>query len=151
MNSNDIAATLAKHQRQSQGMTSTSPDICLCGERVMPDKNEEDVEVRRNRAFAEHQSAMLPTAARPKEPRPLSGDEVLRLQIIWSRPDHGLDAYNDLVAVVERIKLDAQTPDEPMPFAVPGHCVTIDGEWWHEMGSCLHGSERKPCCGLVER
>lgn len=33
-----------------------------------------------------------------------------------------------------------------MLTAIPGHCISIDGDLWHEIGSCLHGRSQEPCC-----
>lgn len=34
-------------------------------------------------------------------------------------------------------------------FGVPGHCYSIDGDWWHEPGACRWCTSN-PCCGVVE-
>jgi hypothetical protein len=55
-------AVLAAHYWAGHGMSYGSPDTCACGERTMPERGDEDVMVRRARAFAEHQAAMLAAA-----------------------------------------------------------------------------------------
>jgi hypothetical protein len=61
----NVAAVLAAHQIRSHGMTSGSADTCACGERVVPERGDEDVEVRRAAAFARHQADALSKAATP--------------------------------------------------------------------------------------
>lgn len=50
---------LARHWRQSTGMTYGSPDRCACGVETFPLSGESDVTDRRARAFAGHQARML--------------------------------------------------------------------------------------------
>lgn len=58
--SEDLFALFAEvseqHQTVSRGMTYGTPDTCLCGARTLPEKGEEDVDVRRRRAVAQHQA-----------------------------------------------------------------------------------------------
>lgn len=37
---------------------------------------------------------------------------------------------------------------EPREFGIPGHCFDIDGDWWHDPGSCTHHADGRPCCGV---
>lgn len=58
----NIADILAQHQRAGAGMTAGSPDMCRCNDLVyppMPDIDNEDISIRRDRAFAHHQARML--------------------------------------------------------------------------------------------
>lgn len=32
-------------------------------------------------------------------------------------------------------------------FGVPGHCFSIDNDWWHEPGKC-RDPHMRPCCGF---
>ena len=55
----EAATILANHQRASTGMTYGSPDVCMCGERIYVEPGEEEVTIRRARAFAMHQAGVL--------------------------------------------------------------------------------------------
>ena len=70
MNTEEIARTLASHQRAGQGITLGSPDECLCGTQVAPvelDLIEYAVhgasQRARDLAFGRHQAAMIAEAA----------------------------------------------------------------------------------------
>lgn len=40
---------------------------------------------------------------------------------------------------------------EPRYFGQPGHCYSIDGDWWHEPGKCPAKPDcRGGCCGVDE-
>lgn len=58
-----VLTVLKQHQVQSRGMTSGTPDRCICGREVMPEPStgefNEDILDRRHRAFAKHQEDML--------------------------------------------------------------------------------------------
>lgn len=54
--------TLAVHQVASRGMLAWTPDVCACGEEVVPEEQDdrrEEVTSGRDRAFARHQAAVL--------------------------------------------------------------------------------------------
>lgn len=55
------ARVLADHQKESWGMGYGSPDRCRCGAAIMPLPGEEEVSIRRDKAFAAHQAEMLTT------------------------------------------------------------------------------------------
>lgn len=55
----EIADVLAEHQKASWGMGSGTPDTCRCGARTMYEPGDEDVTIRRDRAFAAHQAKAL--------------------------------------------------------------------------------------------
>ncbi len=58
MSARTVADVLAMHQVRSSGMTYRTPDECT-GARTLPAAGEEDVRVRRSRAFAERQAEVL--------------------------------------------------------------------------------------------
>lgn len=47
--------------------------------------------------------------------------------------------------------MNAQTkPEEGRYFGVPGHCISIDGDLWHDPGKCI-GTPANcsgDCCGF---
>lgn len=54
-----IAGILAIHWLESRGMSYGTPDRCVCGVTTSPLPGDEDVSVRRARAFAGHQAAAI--------------------------------------------------------------------------------------------
>lgn len=54
-----IAEVLARHQCVAMGMTYQSPDRCRCGVETLPQPGDEDVSIRRDRAFATHQAEQV--------------------------------------------------------------------------------------------
>lgn len=40
---------------------------------------------------------------------------------------------------------------EPQYFGQPGHCFNIDGEWWHDPGTCKGAPDNcdAKCCGIL--
>jgi hypothetical protein len=59
MNTDRLMDVLAAHYIRAHGMTYSTPDRCACGVEAYPQDGDEDVSVRRARAFAAHQTAML--------------------------------------------------------------------------------------------
>lgn len=57
-----FAAVAERHQTVSRGMTYGAPDTCLCGAKTLPERGEENVDVRRRRAVAQHQAEALVAA-----------------------------------------------------------------------------------------
>lgn len=46
-----------------------------------------------------------------------------------------------------------RTDPHPRPefYGIPGHCISIDGEWWHEPGKCpgaIYNCTGE-CCGVI--
>lgn len=74
MQHTDIAALLMEHAIETWGMTPTTPDTCLCGERLMPlhhpDGHRDPPSIARRRAFAEH-VATARQHTEPASPEPL--------------------------------------------------------------------------------
>lgn len=56
------ATILAGHQVVASGLTATSPDRCRCGELVSPATGDEEISIRRHRAFAAHQVTVVQEA-----------------------------------------------------------------------------------------
>jgi hypothetical protein len=65
-----VRDVLEQHQRAALGMLGSTPDLCTCGARIMPGPQvgDEDISVRRNRAFAAHQAGVEITAKEPVKP-----------------------------------------------------------------------------------
>lgn len=57
-----FAAVCEQHRTVTWGMTHGAPDVCSCGVRTLPERGEEDVDVRRRRAVAQHQAEALVAA-----------------------------------------------------------------------------------------
>lgn len=55
----EASAILAGHQIEGRGMSHGAPDTCTCGAQTWPERGDEDVMVRRHRAFAQHQAEAL--------------------------------------------------------------------------------------------
>lgn len=55
-----VSKILAQHQLFSRGMVHGAPDVCTCGDETWPAMDrDEDVMIRRHRAFARHQAEVL--------------------------------------------------------------------------------------------
>lgn len=67
MGREDVVGILTAHQKVSMGMTSGSPDTCKCGERLYPKPADDEVTVRRDKAFAAHQADALLAAGYRKQ------------------------------------------------------------------------------------
>ncbi|KNX38080.1 coiled-coil domain-containing protein [Luteipulveratus halotolerans] len=64
----DALDTLAMHQREQSGMSYGAPDRCRCGAETYPERGDEEVTIRRDRAFAAHQAAALAGGEASAEP-----------------------------------------------------------------------------------
>lgn len=56
-----LAGVLVSHNWESRGMSYGSPDGCSCGAKTLPEPGEDDVTIRRARAFAAHQTRAIRT------------------------------------------------------------------------------------------
>lgn len=62
-NDDDLILTvLSAHYVRVTGLTSSTPDRCACGAETLPSDSDDYVDVRRARAFAAHQAAMITDA-----------------------------------------------------------------------------------------
>lgn len=72
--------------------------------------------------------------------------------MIWAVDEaHAAEMTPSGLDIIHRALIVTTDPAAPPPprrqeWAVPGHCVDIDGGRWHDRG-CCPSSHREPCCG----